>query len=58
MRNILDLRKKIRPQIVVVERIVLKQRPWYVEFFKLLVAVVIVTGIVWGVTRAGGVGSF
>ena len=55
MRNILDLRKKIQPQVVVIERMIMKRQAWYFELVKISIVVVIVSAIVWGVSKASDV---
>ncbi|MFA6094553.1 MAG: LamG-like jellyroll fold domain-containing protein [Candidatus Paceibacterota bacterium] len=52
MKNILDLRKKITPRVFVIERVIMKRRPWYIELAKILTVIVIVTSIVYGISRA------
>ena len=52
MKNFLDLRPKIDPQYVVVEKEILKPRSWKAEAFRMCVVILIVTVIGWGVSFA------
>ena len=52
MPNFLDLRKKIEPQIVIVEKVVLKPRSLFGELFKVFIVIVIVSVSVWGISYA------
>ena len=51
-QNLLDLRIKPEPEIVVVEKIVLKKRLWYVETIRTLAIVAIASAVIWGVSNA------
>ena len=52
MTYILDLRKKIEPQVQVVEKIIFQKQPWYVEIAKVLLAILVVSTVVWGISKA------
>jgi hypothetical protein len=52
MAEHLDLRKKTAPKVKIIYRTVVQQRSWYAEFTKVLAGVVIVSAIVWGVSKA------
>ena len=51
-QNLLDLREKTKPEVVFVERIVLKNRLWYIEAIKTLAIIIVVSAVVWGVSNA------
>ncbi|MCC7004770.1 hypothetical protein IT397_02525 [Candidatus Nomurabacteria bacterium] len=50
--NLLDLREKVQPQIKVVEKVVFKKVPWYLEALKITLGIAITTTVVWGVSNA------
>ena len=50
--NTLDLRKKIEPQVKIVERVIFQKQPWYLEVVKVFSAIIIVSTIVWGISKA------
>ena len=52
MSNTLDLRPKQEPNIVVVEKVVLKKRTWKSEFFRMLSILVLVSVLGWGISKA------
>ncbi len=52
MAKILDLRKKVEPQVKVIYRTITTRQPWYVELSKVLAVIAIVTTVVWGITKA------
>ncbi|MDD5318901.1 MAG: hypothetical protein PHF79_03780, partial [Candidatus Pacebacteria bacterium] len=52
MSNLLDLRPKQDPEIVIVEKIVLEKRLWYVESLKMLAVIAIASAIGWGISNA------
>ena len=52
MPNFLDLRKKIQPQILVVEKVVFKRRSIALEFFRILAIIGVVSVSVWGISNA------
>ena len=52
MSNTLDLRPKQEPNIVVVEKVVLKKRTWRSEFFRMLSILVLVSVLGWGISKA------
>ncbi|MFA6297362.1 MAG: hypothetical protein WC629_02255, partial [Candidatus Paceibacterota bacterium] len=52
MKNILDLRKKISPQVQIVEKIIFKNQPLHIEAIKVFLAIFIVSSIVWGISKA------
>jgi len=52
MTYILDLRKKINPQVQIVEKVIFQKQPWYIETLKVFLAIVIVSSAVWGISKA------
>ena len=52
MSNTLDLRPKQEPNIVIVEKVVLKKRTWKSEFLRMLSIMVIVSVLGWGISKA------
>ncbi|MEI6480417.1 MAG: hypothetical protein WCO12_02740 [bacterium] len=52
LKNLLDLRKKVSPQIQIVEKIVLQKRSWKTEAFRLIAVIAIVSTAIYGITRA------
>ena len=52
MPNFLDLRKKIEPQVVVVEKIILKPRSFFGELARMIAVIAIVSISVWGISFA------
>ncbi len=52
IRNILDLRKKEQPKVILVEKVVFKKRSFFSETLRVFVAIVIVSVTVWGITQA------
>jgi hypothetical protein len=52
MANLLDLSKKVQPQVKVIYHTITAPRPWYVEITKVLAVIAIVTTIVWGISKA------
>ena len=55
MKNLLDLRKKEQPKVILVEKVVFKKRSFFSETLRVLVAVVIVSVTVWGISKADSV---
>ena len=52
MSNTLDLRPKQEPNIVVVEKVILKKRTWKSEFLRMLSIMVLVSVLGWGISKA------
>lgn len=50
IKNLLDLRKKDAPRII--ERIIFKKRSWYSEALRTLAVIVIVSTVIYGVSKA------
>lgn len=55
MTKILDLRKKVHPQVKIIYKTVIERQSWYVEIGKVLAVVAIVSFIVWGTSKADNV---
>ncbi len=53
MKHILNLSSKKEPEVVIVEKIILKKRSFFMETLRVILAVVIVSGTIWGVSFAG-----
>lgn len=51
-KNFLDLRKKVNPQIKVVERIILQKRSLKSDLFLAFSVVLVASGVIWGISRA------
>ena len=52
MKNLLNLKKKDPSDIVIVEKIVLKNRSMFFEIFRMLTIIAVASGIVWGISNA------
>ena len=52
MSNLLDLRKKVRPQIRIVRQVIIQKQPWYFELLKVAAVIVVVSTAVWGISKA------
>ncbi len=53
IKNLLNLKKKDPSDIVIVEKIILKKRSVLSETFRVVLAIVIASGTVWGISQAG-----
>jgi len=51
-KNFLDLRKKDRPKVIIVEKTVTQPRSWKIETLKTLLVITIVSVSVWGISNA------
>jgi hypothetical protein len=52
MKNLLNLKKKDPSDIVIVEKIVLKDRSPFFELFRMLTIIAVASGVVWGISNA------
>ncbi|MEI6478952.1 MAG: hypothetical protein WCO18_01525, partial [bacterium] len=52
MKNLLNLKKKDPSDIVIVEKIVIKNRSMFFEIFRMLTIIAVASGIVWGISNA------
>ncbi len=52
LKNLLDLRKKVSPQVQIIEKIIFQKRSWKREATRTLLVAVIATSVIWGVSKA------
>jgi hypothetical protein len=51
-KNFLDLRKKVQPQVQIIERIILQKRSWKSDLILTLSVIFVASGVIWGITKA------
>ncbi len=52
LKNLLDLRKKVEPQIKIVERIIFQKRSLKKDIFLTLSVIFVASAVIWGITKA------
>lgn len=55
LKNLLDLRKKVSPQIQIVERIIFQKRSWKKEALRTLMVAIVATTVIWGISKADSI---
>ena len=50
--NFLDLRKKVSPQVQIIERVIIQKRSWKSDLFLTLSVIFVASGIIWGISKA------
>ena len=52
LKNLLDLRKKVSPQVQIVEKIILKKRSWKTEVLRTFFVIITASAVIWGISNA------
>ena len=52
LKNLLDLRKKVDPQIQIVEKIIFQKRSWKTEVLRTVAVIITASAVIWGISNA------
>lgn len=58
LKNFLDLRKKVDPQIKIVERVILQKRSLKSDVFLALSVILVASAVIWGISKADSLSDF